>query len=135
LHPLNREDYYLGFFLVGAYQEILGDLHNLFWDTNTVHVSISSHGHYHLEEVVTGDTVTDVLEYVSYSRSDLVARLRRSIEEALRAGRLTLEASGHLLRIYEEGLSGYTYLQTERVPLADTVPGWGDAAEAEPSSV
>jgi arginine decarboxylase len=122
LHQLNRDDYYLGFFLVGAYQEILGDLHNLFGDTNTVHVSISPHGHYHLEEVVTGDTVTDVLQYVSYSRSDLVARLRRAIEEALRAGRLTLEASGHLMRIYEDGLSGYTYLQAKKVPLAAVAP-------------
>jgi arginine decarboxylase len=112
----------------------LGDLHNLFGDTNTVHVSISSNGRYHLEEVVTGDTVTDVLEYVSYSRSDLVARLRRSIEEALQAGRLTLEASGHLLRIYEDGLSGYTYLQEKRVPMADTTPAMAHAVEAAPSS-
>ncbi len=118
LHALQGQDYYLGFFLVGAYQEILGDLHNLFGDTNTVHVSITSHGRYHLEEVVSGDTVTDVLQYVSYSRSDLVARLRRAIEEALRAGRLTLEASGHLLRIYEDGLSGYTYLEASKTPSA-----------------
>ncbi len=122
LHTLRGQDYYLGFFLVGAYQEILGDLHNLFGDTNTVHVSISSHGRYHLEEVVTGDTVTDVLQYVSYSRSDLVARLRRAIEESLRAGRLTLEASGHLMRIYEEGLSGYTYLESAKAPLAVAEP-------------
>ncbi len=120
LHTLQGQDYYLGFFLVGAYQEILGDLHNLFGDTNTVHVSIASNGRYHLEEVVTGDTVTEVLQYVSYSRSDLVARLRRAIEEALRAGRLTLEASGHLMRIYEEGLSGYTYLEAAKTPSATT---------------
>ncbi len=134
LHALNGEDYYLGFFLVGAYQEILGDLHNLFGDTNTVHVSISSHGHYHLEEVVTGDTVTDVLQYVSYSRTDLVARLRRAIEEALRAGRLTLEASGHLMRIYEEGLSGYTYLEAAKIPQAQTASAVRDAVGAEPSA-
>lgn len=110
LHTPNGEDYYLGFFLVGAYQEILGDLHNLFGDTNTVHVAIAPHGGYHLEQVVAGDTVTDVLQYVSYSRADLVARLRRAIEDALRAKRLTLEESGYLLKIYETGLSGYTYL-------------------------
>lgn len=114
LHAANGEDYYLGFFLVGAYQEILGDMHNLFGDTNTVHVSIAPTGGYYLEQVVAGDTVTDVLQYVSYSRVDLVARLRRAIEIALRAKRLTLEESGHLLKIYEAGLSSYTYLQSTK---------------------
>lgn len=120
LHALNGGDYYLGFFLVGAYQEILGDLHNLFGDTNTVHVSMARNGGYHLEEVVTGDTVTDVLQYVSYSRADLVARLRQAVEKALRAQRLTFDESGHLLKIYEQGLAGYTYLGTEKekVPVA-----------------
>ena len=113
LHAPNGADYYLGFFLVGAYQEILGDLHNLFGDTNTVHVSIAPNGEYHIEAVVSGDTVTDVLEYVSYSREDLLARLRRSIECALRAKRLTLEESRQLLRIYETGLSSYTYLEAD----------------------
>lgn len=111
LHPTHDEDYYLGFFLVGAYQEILGDLHNLFGDTNTVHVSILPTGEYRIEAVVPGDTVTDVLEYVSYSREDLLARLRRSIESALRAKRITLEESRHLLKIYETGLASYTYLE------------------------
>jgi arginine decarboxylase len=114
LHAPNGEDYYLGLFLIGAYQEILGDMHNLFGDTNTVHVSISPTGGYYLEQVVTGDTVTDVLQYVNYSRADLVARLRRALEDALRAKRLTLEESGHLLKIYEAGLSGYTYLEGSR---------------------
>ena len=113
LHAPNGTDYYLGFFLVGAYQEILGDLHNLFGDTNTVHVSIAPNGEYHIEAVVSGDTVTDVLEYVSYSREDLLARLRRSIECALRAKRLTLEESRQLLKIYETGLSSYTYLEAD----------------------
>jgi arginine decarboxylase len=89
-------------------------MHNLFGDTNTVHVSISPKGGYYLEQVVTGDTVTDVLQYVNYSRTDLVARLRRALEDALRAKRLTLEESGHLLKIYEAGLSGYTYLEGSR---------------------
>jgi arginine decarboxylase len=113
LHAPNGADYYLGFFLVGAYQEILGDLHNLFGDTNTVHVSIAPNGEYHIEAVVSGDTVTDVLEYVSYSREDLLARLRRSVECALRAKRLTLEESRQLLKIYETGLSSYTYLEAD----------------------
>ncbi|HLU69081.1 MAG TPA: biosynthetic arginine decarboxylase, partial [Kofleriaceae bacterium] len=78
LHPVQRgEPYYLGIFLVGAYQEILGDLHNLFGDTNTVHVSIDDHGLYTVEEVFPGDTVTDVLQYVNYSASGLMKRLRQ----------------------------------------------------------
>jgi arginine decarboxylase len=114
LHPLNGKEYYLGFFLVGAYQEILGDLHNLFGDTNTVHVSLAPNGEYRLERVVAGDTVTDVLQYVSYSREDLLSRLRGAIELALRAKRITLEESRYLLKIYEAGLSSYTYLEADR---------------------
>ena len=110
LHPVNGQDYYLGIFLVGAYQEILGDLHNLFGDTNTVHVSLAAGGGYQIEHVVTGDTVTDVLKYVSYAREDLVARVRRFAELAVRANRMTLEETRSMLRMYEEGLAGYTYL-------------------------
>ena len=111
LHPVNGHDYYLGIFLIGAYQEILGDLHNLFGNTNTVHVSLASGGGYQIEHVVTGDTVTDVLKYVSYSREDLVARVRRFAELAVRANRMTLEETRSMLRMYEEGLAGYTYLE------------------------
>ena len=111
LHPFNDASYYLGVFLVGAYQEILGDLHNLFGDTNTVHVSIDADGDYQIDGVVNGDTVTDVLRYVRYSRDHLVAKVRKAAEAALRAKRMTLEESRHLLRRYEEGLSGYTYLE------------------------
>jgi arginine decarboxylase len=112
LHPMNTEDYLLGIFMVGAYQEILGDLHNLFGDTNTVHVTLSG-GTYQIEHVVTGDTVTDVLKYVGYSREDLVARVRRSVETALRAKRMSFDESRAFLRTYEEGLSGYTYLERD----------------------
>ncbi len=112
LHPINNgQDYYLGIFLIGAYQEILGDLHNLFGDTNTVHVSLAAGGGYQIEHVVTGDTVTDVLKYVSYSREELVARVRRFAELAVRANRMTLEETRSMLRMYEEGLAGYTYLE------------------------
>jgi arginine decarboxylase len=107
------EPYYLGVFLVGAYQEILGDLHNLFGDTNTVHVSLDPEEDYEIEGVVNGDTVSDVLRYVRYNRDDLVARVRRAAEQALRAKRMTFEESKLLLRRYEEGLSGYTYLEQE----------------------
>jgi arginine decarboxylase len=114
LHPLRSgESYYLGIFLVGAYQEILGDLHNLFGDTNDVQVSLAPGGGYLIERVDPGDTVTEVLKYVSYNKEDLVARLRRSAEVALRAGKLTIEESRRLLRAYEEGLAGYTYLERE----------------------
>jgi arginine decarboxylase len=111
LHPVNGHDYFLGIFLIGAYQEILGDLHNLFGNTNTVHVSLAAGGGYQIEHVVTGDTVTDVLKYVSYSREDMVARVRRFAELAVRASRMTLEETRSMLRMYEEGLAGYTYLE------------------------
>jgi len=115
LHPVPPgEDYYLGIMMVGAYQEILGDLHNLFGDTNTVHVSVEpGDGDYRIEQVVTGDTVTDVLKYVSYSKEDLVDRVRRSAENSLRSKRITLEQSKQLLKMYEEGLAGYTYLERD----------------------
>jgi arginine decarboxylase len=116
LHPYKPgEPYYLGVFLVGAYQEILGDLHNLFGDTNTVHVSVDPEdpdGGYHIDKVISGDTVTDVLNYVSYDRNDLIARVRHFTERALRAKRLTLEESRQLLTSYESGLAGYTYLES-----------------------
>jgi arginine decarboxylase len=113
LHALNDDDYYLGIFLVGAYQEILGDLHNLFGDTHAVGVSTAPNGGYLIDHVVAGDTVTEVLNYVSYNRDDLVARMRKFTENALRAGRISLDESRQLLRIYEEGLAGYTYLERE----------------------
>jgi arginine decarboxylase len=113
LHPFDGEPYYLGFFLVGAYQEILGDLHNLFGDTNMVTVSLDPEEGYHIDGVVEGDTVTDVLRYVRYSRRDLIGRVRRAAEAALKAKRLTLKESKALLEAYEAGLSGYTYLESE----------------------
>ncbi|AKU91414.1 biosynthetic arginine decarboxylase [Vulgatibacter incomptus] len=112
LHPVNGSDYYLGIFLVGAYQEILGDLHNLFGDTNDVQVSLGDGG-YVIDHVAPGDTVAEVLKYVSYSKEELVARLRRSVEQALRGGKITLDESRYVLRAYEEGLAGYTYLERD----------------------
>ncbi len=117
LHPFTGAPYYLGAFLVGAYQEILGDLHNLFGDTNTLTVSIDPDAGptgYRIDDVVAGDTVTDVLRYVSYSRRDLMARVRRFSEQALRERRMTLEESRQLLEVYEKGLAGYTYLERDR---------------------
>ena len=111
LHAVeDGEPYFIGMFLVGVYQEVLGDLHNLFGDTNAVQVTITENG-YLLDHVVPGDTVDEVLRSVMYSRESLLDRMRRSTEIALRAGQMTLEESRHLLRAYEEGLNGYTYLE------------------------
>jgi arginine decarboxylase len=111
LHTFNGGDYYLGAFLLGAYQEILGDLHNLFGDTNAVHVRLGPTGEVMLDSVIKGDTVREVLNYVQFSSDSLVTKLRRDVEIALRESRLTYEESGALLRFYEEGLHGYTYLE------------------------
>jgi arginine decarboxylase len=111
LHPYTGENYYLGAFLVGAYQEILGDLHNLFGDTNAVHVRTNETGDVVLEAVIKGDTVREVLKYVQFSAENLVTLLRRDVETALREGRMGYEESGQLLRFYEEGMNGYTYLE------------------------
>jgi arginine decarboxylase len=111
LHSFNGEPYYLGVFLLGAYQEILGDLHNLFGDTNTVHVSLNEVGEVILDTVVKGDTVREVLEYVQYNPQTLLEQFRRDVETAVREGKIGYEESGRLLRFYEEGLHGYTYLE------------------------
>jgi arginine decarboxylase len=111
LHSFDGSNYYLGAFLLGAYQEILGDLHNLFGDTNAVHVRLSPAGDVILDSVIKGDTVREVLNYVQFSSDVLVTMLRRDVETALREGRLTYEESGSLLHFYEEGLHGYTYLE------------------------
>ena len=111
LHTYKGEDYYMGAFLLGAYQEILGDLHNLFGDTNAVHVRLNEAGEVVLDAVIKGDTVREVLDYVQFKADSLIASLRRDVELAVREGRLTYEESGHLLRYYEDGLHGYTYLE------------------------
>jgi arginine decarboxylase len=111
LHRFNGEPYYLGAFLLGAYQEILGDLHNLFGDTNAVHVSLDEDGSPSLDAVIKGDTVREVLHYVQYSADELATQMRKDVERALRANKISLEESKQLLRFYESGLEGYTYLE------------------------
>ncbi|MBK8010169.1 MAG: biosynthetic arginine decarboxylase [Deltaproteobacteria bacterium] len=121
LHPLKEgEPYFLGVFLVGAYQEILGDLHNLFGDVNAVHIRLDKKsGGYSVKNVVEGDRVKDVLSYVSYDQRSLMEQLRASIERALTRGTMTFEESAALVRNFEAGMSGYTYLE---VPgLAETL--------------
>ena len=105
LHPFNGKPYLLGAFLTGAYQEILGDLHNLFGDTNAVHVSTSESGEPVLEAVIQGDTVRDVLDYVQFDAHRLLEKFRRDVETAMRAGRIDYQESGRLVRFYEEGLA------------------------------
>ena len=114
LHTVNGDPYYLGVFLVGAYQEILGDLHNLFGDTHAVHVSLDDQGNAALDAVIKGDTVREVLDYVEFDAETLVRKLRQDVELAVREGRLTYEESGRLLDFYEDGLQGYTYLEEPR---------------------
>jgi arginine decarboxylase len=110
LHPWTGDPYYIGVFLVGAYQEILGDLHNLFGDTNAVHVALDDEGGYTLDHIVEGDAVEEVLAYVQYERRPLIEKVRRIIESALRNDNISLEESARLLERYEQGLKGYTYL-------------------------
>jgi arginine decarboxylase len=112
MHPFDSgEQYILGAFLVGAYQEILGDLHNLFGDTNAVHVGLDQDGKVILEAVIQGDTVREVLDYVQFQSKTLVEQFRRAVEAAVRDGKISYEESGTLLRFYEDGLNGYTYLE------------------------
>src|SRR5437763_13178340 len=91
LHDYNGDDYYIGVFLVGAYQEILGDLHNLFGDTNAVHVRLSPSGEVMLDTVISGDTVREVLKYVNFDADNLVRQLRTDVERAVRQGRFSDE--------------------------------------------
>lgn len=112
LHDLRPgEPYYLAAFLVGAYQEILGDLHNLLGDTHAVHVGLDADGEASINEVVEGDTVKDVLGYVQIDHRDLRRAMRRDVERAVKLNRLTVSESRSLLRFYEDGLDGYTYLE------------------------
>ncbi len=110
LHHYDGSPYYLGAFLIGAYQEILGDLHNLFGDTNTVHVDYKD-GEVVLETIIKGETVYEVLDYVQYNGRDLISRLQMHVETAVRKGLIDNEQAGHIVRFYEESLNGYTYLE------------------------
>ncbi len=111
LHPLkNKEPYYLGVFLVGAYQEILGDLHNLFGDTNAVHVTVDDNG-YKIDQVIDGETVAEVLEYVQYNSKKMVRTVELWVTSSVKAGIITLEEGKEFLSTYRSGLYGYTYLE------------------------
>jgi arginine decarboxylase len=116
LHRFNGEPYYLGVFLVGAYQEILGDLHNLFGDTHAVHVSLTDNGDEgdqgaRVEHIIKGDTVREVLKYVEFDPEALMGKVRRDVEVAVNANLMEDQQAGRLLKFYEEALQGYTYLE------------------------
>jgi arginine decarboxylase len=111
VHSLNKkEPYYIGVFLVGAYQEILGDLHNLFGDTNAVHISVTKES-YQIEQVIDGETVADVLEYVEYSPKKLVRTVESWVTSSMKEGKISLEEGREFLSNYRSGLYGYTYLE------------------------
>ena len=111
LHTLKKnEPYYVGVFLVGAYQEILGDMHNLFGDTNAVHISIKD-GQYHIHQIFDGETVEEVLDYVQYNPKKLVRQLEIWVSKSVQEGKITLEEGKEFLSNYRNGLYGYTYLE------------------------
>jgi arginine decarboxylase len=112
LHDITEGDeYYLAAFLVGAYQETLGDLHNLFGDTHVVHIRLEDDGEWWIDEVVMGDTANRVLEYMEYDVAELYPALARDCERAIREGRMTVAESQALKRFYETELNGYAYLE------------------------
>ncbi|WP_278794548.1 biosynthetic arginine decarboxylase [Hoylesella nanceiensis] len=108
--PKKTEQYYLGVFLVGAYQEILGDMHNLFGDTNAVHISVKD-GRYHIDQIIDGETVEEVLDYVQYNPKKLVRQLEIWVAKSVKAGKISLEEGKEFLSNYRSGLYGYTYLE------------------------
>lgn len=111
VHALKPKDtYYIGVFLVGAYQEILGDLHNLFGDTNAVHVSVDNEG-YQIDQIIDGETVAEVLEYVQYNPKKLVRTVETWVTSAVKAGKISSEEGKEFLSNYRSGLYGYTYLE------------------------
>jgi arginine decarboxylase len=112
LHEIDgEEEYYLGVFLVGAYQETLGDLHNLLGDTHVVSVRIDPEGGFEFVREIEGDSIADVLSYVEYQPRQLVENVRQKAEEAVRAGRITVPQRRALLEAYEAGMRGYTYYE------------------------
>ncbi len=112
LHKPDGSPYYIAAFLIGAYQEILGDLHNLFGDTNAVHVDVNERGEVLLESIIKGDTVREVLQYVQFDGQGLIERLQSAVERAVQESRLDHEQAGRFLKFYEDRLNAYTYLES-----------------------
>ena len=111
VHSLKqKEHYYIGVFLVGAYQEILGDMHNLFGDTNAVHISVDEKG-YSIDQVIDGETVAEVLDYVQFNPKKLVRTLETWVSKSVKEGKITVDEGKEFLSNYRSGLYGYTYLE------------------------
>jgi len=111
LHQIKPEEkYYIGVYLVGAYQEILGDLHNLFGDTNAVHI-VSDGDKWRIEQIIDGESVADVLEYVQFDDKKLVRDMETWVTSSVKDGRISLQEGKEFLNIYRSGLYGYTYLE------------------------
>lgn len=113
VHPLkDKEPYYIGVFLVGAYQEILGDMHNLFGDTNAVHISVYK-DRYEIDQIIYGETVDEVLDYVQYNPKKLVRNVETWVTSSMKAGKISPEEGREFLSNYRSGLYGYTYLEKD----------------------
>ncbi len=139
LHEPNGDDYYLGIFLVGAYQEILGDLHNLFGDTNSVHVRLDESPRFgadgeadptdvNIDMVLNGDTMAQVLTYVQYSPRELVSRIRQAVESALRARKISLSEAARFVRFLEQSLNSSTYIASRETPGGPKTPAISDTS-------
>ncbi len=112
LHPhLPGEEYYIGVFLVGAYQETLGDLHNLFGDTNIASIRVNEDRTFDLVHELEGDSISDVLTYVEYEPQNLFQNFRKKAERAVKKGRISIQERQHMIRLFEESLRGYTYFE------------------------
>ncbi|MDC0227052.1 biosynthetic arginine decarboxylase [Alphaproteobacteria bacterium] len=110
-HIKDNEDYFLGVFYIGAYQETLGDLHNLFGDTNVVTIKLKEDGGYQLLHEQEGDTISEVLSYVEYEPKDIINRFKRIVEDAVRSRDLSLSERKQLTQSFKESISGYTYFE------------------------
>lgn len=112
VHPMNGQEYLMGVFLIGAYQETLGDLHNLLGDTNVVGIHITEAGEVEYAREISGDTVADVLSYVEFNPAELVDRMRKVAENAVRTGAISPQERREIMAAYETGLRGYTYFES-----------------------
>jgi arginine decarboxylase len=111
LHKIKKdEDYYIGFFLIGAYQEILGDLHNLFGDTNAVHITFNKKTGYMIDTVISGDATWETLKYVQYKGPEILKHVRDNLEKSVASRKISIEESSHFIELLDKTLLGYTYL-------------------------
>ncbi len=111
LHKIKKgDDYYIGFFLIGAYQEILGDLHNLFGDTNAVHITFNKKTGYQIDTVINGDATWETLKYVQYKGPEILKHVRNNLEKQVAGRKVTIEESSHFIELLDKTLLGYTYL-------------------------